>query len=62
MTLKQIAKSEFYSALAAYKSALETGKNIVSASLRVHSSLGNVPKSFKRLVNKTFRETKRVST
>jgi hypothetical protein len=60
MTLKQFARQEFFSALEAYKIALTTGKDIVSASLRIYIAKSGVPKRLHSLVNKTFNETKKV--
>ncbi len=58
-TLKQFAKDQFFRALEDYKTALETGQNIVVTSLRIHFAKGLVPKSFHPLVGKCFRETKK---
>ncbi len=58
-TLKQFGREQFFRALSDYRTALETGHNIVAASLRIHSAKGSVPKSYHRLVGKCFRETKR---
>lgn len=61
MTLKQFGRQEFIAACEAYRTALETGVNIVAASLVVHRTSGNpgVPVRWRSLPGKIFRETKR---
>lgn len=59
MTLKQMAASQFYAALDAYRTALQTGKGIVAASVAVHSARRNRADS--TVVNRVFRETRRVA-
>jgi hypothetical protein len=57
MTLKQMARKEFWDALAAYKTALQTKVNIVGTSVRIHAAKAGVPKRLWPLVNKTFKST-----
>lgn len=57
-TLKQFAIENFFRRLAEYKTALETGENVVMASLAIHMAKSDVPKSYHPLVGRTFRETK----
>jgi len=62
MTLKQFARMEFHAALEAYKTALLSGDSaqIVATSLRIHQAKAGVPKSWHPMVNRTFRDTKRM--
>jgi hypothetical protein len=59
MRANSYAKSYFMSCLKAYREALESGESrrIVVASLAIHAASGNVPRSYRRLVNQTFRAT-----
>lgn len=57
MTLKQMARWEFFEALSAYRMALDTGRNIVRASIRIHQATSSVPRRMRSLVNRTYRET-----
>jgi len=54
-TLKQYARSEFFRAMDEYKIALNSGQNIVAASVRVHATKAGVPKSFWPMVNRIFK-------
>lgn len=57
MTLKQMQRYQFDAAIEAYCKALETGKNLVRASLRVHAAIYS--KRTRRIVNRMFKETRR---
>ena len=55
MTIKQMARAEFFAALDAYREALRTKHNLVAASLRVQVAKAGVPKRLWPAVNKAFR-------
>jgi len=61
ITLKQLARQEFFAALEAYKNALASGNSaeILVTSIQVHSAKGGVPKKLWPLVGQTFRENTR---
>lgn len=63
MTLKQFARAAFYRSLNEYRQALESGQGIVTASLKVHAASGadGVTVAMRRMVGRTFRETRRTA-
>lgn len=58
MTLKQMARAQFWKRLDEYREALRTGSNLAGASLNIHAALGRdgVPKSWRRYVTSAFRQ------
>ncbi len=60
MTLKQMAKQEFFTALEAYRQA-ETNKDFIIASVRLHAASGNVPKHYRRLVRSAYAQKGQVT-
>ena len=60
MTLKQIAKQEFFTALEAYRQA-ETIKDLIIASVRLHAASGNVPKCYRQLVRSAYNQKGQVT-
>ena len=60
MTLKQFALAEFLRALEEYEAARDSQDNgrFVRASLAIHQALGGVPKSYKKLVTRVWREAR----
>ena len=61
-TVKSISIDQFLSALEEYKTAIETGTNIVGASIKVHSLKGTVPKYYQKMVNEAFKSTRHLTT
>ena len=57
-TLKQMARTRFFLSLQEYEAALVSGDAhaIVTTSIKVHASLADVPKSFKRRVTAVQRK------
>jgi hypothetical protein len=62
VTSKQFLIERFFKILETYKNALESGtkEDIIRTSLMIYSAKGGVPKQYHKLVNKTFKETKRI--
>lgn len=62
MTLKQLARKEFFEALEAYRKARENPTSdppaFVLASVRLHAAKGGVPKSLWPLANRAVRGEK----
>ena len=55
------SKERFWKRLSEYRTALESGtaRDIIVTSIRVHSSLADVPNCYKAYVSRTFKSTTR---
>ena len=59
MTVKDMARLEFFGALDAYRDALRSGEGIAAASLAVHRAAGGVPRSYRSMISEAYRSCRR---